>query len=476
MAFHEKNTYRWWVLVAVSIGNLTVSLDNSILAACLPRLAKVFHTDSAVIGWVSIAYLIASQSLMLTLAKIGDAKGRKMVYMVGIAFYTVGLAICSLSQGIGQLIFARTLQGIGAATTFSLSMAIAVAVFPAEQRGRILGILASAYSVGLVAGPMLGGFILDFLGWRAVFYTRVPLALAGFVMAWAVIREQKGENPHFQLDIAGTASLCGLLSCLLLYLSFGGKWGFRSSSALILAALTILFLFSFLRAEKRAVQPVIDIALFKESLFAAATASAAIHTLGSASAVFLIPFYLMEGLGSSGSIVGIFMGLLAVPLVLIAPVSGRLSDKIGSRFLSTMGMAMTCFALFYLSRLGTESTYLNIGTGAVLLGCGAGIFQPPNNSAIIGSVPKDMLGTASALIATAKQVGISSGIAISGTIFSVHQTYHLTRLMGTGFDRTLANKMAVVMGFHDALMVSLVIVSVGILTCLVRGPAHRADE
>jgi EmrB/QacA subfamily drug resistance transporter len=470
--FHEKNTYKWWVLVAVSIGSLTVSLDNSILAVCLPRLTKVFHTDSIVIGWLNIAFLIASQCFMLTFAKIGDEKGRKIVYMTGIAFYTIGLSICALSQGIGQLIFARTLQGLGAATTFSLSPAIAVAVFPAEERGKVLGIIAGVYSIGLVVAPVMGGFILDILGWRAVFYTRIPLALAALVTAWVVIKEQKNADPQFQFDIRGTVSLFGLLSCMLLYLSFGGKWGFAGSPAITLAALTIIFLFAFLHAEKRASHPVIDTTLFKERLFAAATLSATIYSLSSIAAVFLVPFYLMEGLGFSGSVVGVYMGMLAIPVLLIAPISGRLSDKIGSRSLSALGMFVNCLALYCLSRLGGEPTYIDVGICTVLVGCGMGIFMSPNNSAIIGSVPKDMLGTASAIAATARQIGVSSGIAIAGAIYSTHQVYRLTRSLDKGIDLASAKKVAVITGFHDALMVGLGIGIVGILTCLVRG-SHK---
>jgi hypothetical protein len=154
-AFHEKDTYKWWVLVTVSIGTLTVSLDNSILAACLPHLVKVFHTDSLVVGWVNIAYLIATQSLMLAFAKIGDEKGRKMVYMIGTAFYTAGLLMCALSQGIGQLIFARTLQGIGAATTLSLSMAIAAGANAAIRAAANHPVIRRLHRVFIAPPPLM---------------------------------------------------------------------------------------------------------------------------------------------------------------------------------------------------------------------------------------------------------------------------------------------------------------------------------
>lgn len=464
-ALHERNTYKWWALAVMSLGNFTVSLDNSILASCLPRLVTVFQTDPIVIGWVNIAYLVASQSFMLTFAKIGDEKGRKLVYVAGMAFYTAGMVICSLSQGVGQLICARALQGIGAATTLSLSMAIAVAVFPAEERGKTLGILAGIYSIGLVMGPVMGGFILDLLGWRAVFYARIPLALTSLITAWAVIKEQKSKDPHFRFDMAGAVSLCGLLTCVLLFLSFGGKRGFGSNAAFILAFLIPLFLFFFIRAEKRASSPVINISLFKERSFAAATLGAMVYTLSASSAVFLVPFYLIEGLGSSASMVGVYMGLLAAPVTFTSPISGKLSDKMGAPYLSAAGMLVNCFALYYLSRLGVEATFIAIGTGTFLHGCGMGIFTPPNNSAIISSVPRGMLGTASAIATTARQIGVSSGIAVSGAIYNAHREHYLNSLK-EGFSLLSARKTAAAIGFHDALMVGLVIGIAGVFICL----------
>ncbi|HVN97151.1 MAG TPA: MFS transporter [Syntrophorhabdaceae bacterium] len=464
----ETNHYRWWVLVTVSIVSFTVSLDNSILAACLPRLAQVFHTDPLTIGWLTIAFLITSQSLMLSLSRIGDARGRKMVYMVSLALYTLGLACCSLSQGIGQLIAARAMQGIGAATIFSLSMAIGVAVFPAEERGRTLGILASVYSVGLVAGPVFGGFLLDLIGWRAVFYSRIPIALCGLAMTWMIIKEQKSEDAHFRFDAHGTIGLFGLLSCLTLCLTFGSKRGFGTTSVLVLAILSVLFVFYFLRAEMRAEQPVIDIKIFRERLFAAATLTNMVYAVSSSMAIFLIPFFLMEGLRSSGSLVGVFMGLMAAPVVLIAPVSGKLSDKIGSRFLSALGVFINCVGLFYLSRMGAGCTLIALGVGVILVGSGMGIFQPPNNSLIVGSVPAHMLGTASAVALTARQIGVSLGITIAGAVFTGNQAYQATRLMEKGFDVLSAKILGVTASFSEALILGAAIGVIGIFTSLVR--------
>jgi EmrB/QacA subfamily drug resistance transporter len=472
MTFYKKDAYKWWVLFTASLGAISVSLDSSILIVCLPTLAKVFHTDSSVIGWVNIAYLTMSQSLGLTLARIGDAKGRKRVYMTGLAFYTVGIAACALAQGPYQLILARVVQGIGAATGWSLTMAIVVAVFPGAERGKGLGILAGAYSFGLVAGPVLGGLILDLLGWRAVFYVRVPVALAALVMAAVVIREQETEGGEFHLDVAGATSLFGCLSALMLFLNLAGRWGIKNLPVLGLAAVVILFFILFIIIEKGAIQPIMDLSLFRKRLFAAAIAAGGLQTAATATGIFLIPFYL-SGLGYSGALVGLFIAILAVPVMVISPISGRVSDKIGSTFLSAFGMAVIFIALLLLGRLGPEPSYFGIGAVVVLLGSGMGIFQPPNNSAVMGSVPREVLATASAVVTTVRNIGSSSAIAVTSALFSSYESYHLHRLAEAVKDVRAAARLAAAASAHDTVMIALGVGAIGFFICLVRGPAGK---
>lgn len=473
MVLYEKKSYKWWVLFTVSLGAVTVSLDSSILIVCLPTLARVFHTDSAVIGWVNIAYLTMSQSLGLTLARIGDAKGRKRVYMMGLTFYTLGIVACSLAQTPYQLILARVVQGVGAATGWSLTMAIVAAVFPGAERGKGLGTLAAAYSFGLVAGPVVGGLILDLLGWRAVFYLRVPIALLALILAGVVIREQKSQETAFRLDVGGAACLFGCLSALMLFLNLAGRWGLASLPVVALAGASIFFLILFILVEKAADQPIMDLGLFRERLFAAAVASGGLQTASTAIGIFLIPFYLTGALGYSGALVGLFIAILAVPIMVVSPISGRVSDKIGSRFLSALGMAVIITALLLLAGLGSAPSNLRIGATVLLLGLGMGIFQSPNNSAAMGSVPREMLATASAVVTTVRNIGSSSAVAISSSLFASYEAYHLKTLSTTLKDLGLATRLASTASFHDTLIIGMVIGGIGFFACLVRGPLAK---
>ena len=194
------NSYKWWVLIAVSIANLSAALDMSIITVSFPRLTEVFNTDASVIVWLTISFSVAELGLMLTLAKVGDAIGRKKVYCFGVGLYTLGLILCSLSPNISMLIFSRVVQGAGAAMAMTVGAAIVVAAFPAEQQGRAIGFFGMLTSVGLIAGPALGGVLIDYLDWQGIFYTRIPVGIITLIMAMVIIREQTEPGTRFRLD------------------------------------------------------------------------------------------------------------------------------------------------------------------------------------------------------------------------------------------------------------------------------------
>jgi EmrB/QacA subfamily drug resistance transporter len=470
----QKIPYKWWVLVTISVASIMVAIDLSILSTCLPHLAAVFHTDSTVIGWLNIVYFIMTQSLMLTLAKLGDAVGRKRVFISGVVCYVIGLFIASIAQSVGQLIIARIFQGAAGATILSLGMAITVASFPSEERGKALGVLAGCASIGLVAGPMLGGLILDFLSWRAVFYTRIPFMVASLIIAIVIIKEQKStERRSFRFDVVGAATLFIWLSCLLLFLSFSSKLGILSPACITLFASTVLFFVIFVVAEIKASEPILHLPVFKKWHFSAAVVTSVASTIGSSSAVFLIPFFLIHGMGFSNTAVGGYMALLALPTVLLSPVSGRLSDRIGSTFLSTLGVVIVCAGMFWFIMTGNGLNPVNVAIGIVLIGAGLGIFHPPNNSALVGSVPKEMLGVASAIGSTARQIGSSVSLAISGALYGSIVVRHLSLLESKGIDPAAAKKLASAAGFTDTLVVTLIIAVIGILTSVFRGSARK---
>ncbi len=462
-------TYKWLALLTVSIGTFMATLDLSIVNISFPRLTNVFETEPSVVLWVTVGYLLVSVSLMLTLGRIGDVLGRKRVYVLGFALFTVGLILCSLSQSILQLILSRIVQAVGAAMIVALGTAIVTAAFPNEERGKALGILGGVVSAGLLSGPVLGGFLLDILDWQSIFYTRVPVGIIGLVMAWILLKERRDPNTGWKFDLGGAATLFGSLSCLLLFFNLGRGLGFVSVPALALAASTVILLALFIVVERRAAQPIVDLTLFRNRLFAGGNTSLGIMFVAMGANTFLMPYYLIDGLGHSAWETGLLLAIVPLTMLVIGPPSGWLSDKIGSRLLCTVGVTLICVALFLLSGLGAESSNADISLRLIVLGAGTGMFSSPNNSSIMGSVPRDKLSTGSAMIATVRQIGMSIGIAIGGTIFTSRQALYAAQLTQDNLNPQMLQRLSLVGGYQDTLLVAAIVCGIGIFTSLVRG-------
>ena len=461
--------YKWLVLLTVSIGTYTSTLDTSIVNITLPRLTKVFEIEPSVVLWVPIAFLLVSTGLMLTMGKLGDIFGRKRVHVLGFALFIAGLIFCSLSQNIVQLILARAVQGIGAAMMMALGVAIITAVFPDRERGKALGIWGSVVSAGLLTGPVLGGLLIDLLDWRAVFYVRIPIGIIGLVMARIFLREQRESTTDFKFDIRGTVTLFGGLSCLLLFFNLGGRLGFLSPLVLILSCIALSLLVFFVVFEKKAAYPIINLSLFRNRLFASGNITMGIIFFATSANIFLMPFYLIDVLGHSASEAGLITAVISLTALFIAPLSGWLSDRIGPIPLCTAGITLVCLALFLLRDLGIESNDSQIILRLFILGLGLGMFGAPNSSSIMGSLPRDKLSTGSAMIATARQIGISSGIAIFGTMFTSRQFYYSSQLINDNIDPLSLEKLSLISSFQDTVFIAAIICTFGIFTSLARG-------
>lgn len=469
-------SYKWLALFTVSIGSFVATLDASIVNISFPSLTKAFAVEPSIVLWVTVAYLLVSVNLMLPAGKMGDVLGRKKIYVMGFALFTTGLILCSLSQSITQLILSRMVQGAGAAMIISMGTAIVVTAFPAIERGKALGMLAAVVSAGLLTGPVLGGFLLDIFDWSAIFYSRIPICIIGTVMACTLLKEQRDHGKRFQFDWWGAVVLCVTLSCLLLFFNLGGKLGYLSPLVLTLAGVTILLLFLFIVQERRTSEPIVDLSLFNNPLFASGNICLSIMFFALGSYTFLMPFYLIDGLGHSASQTGLIIAVVSLITLVIAPLSGWLSDKIGFRLLCTVGMALICLALFLISRLNIESSTTDVVLKLVVFGIGSGLFQSPNNSSIIGSSPKNRLGTASAMIATIRQVSMSLGIAISGTVLASYQLFFAAKFAQNNINPLMISKLSLVSGFQNTLFMASMICSIGIFTSLMRGKQQTTDH
>ncbi len=473
METRTGNNYKWLALLTVSIGTFMGTLDASIVIIALPRLTEVFNTEPSVVLWVTIAYLLASVSLMLTIGKLGDVFGKKRVFVTGFALFTLGLTLCALSQSVVQLVLARVVQAIGLAMVIALGNAIVTAAFPRKERGKGLGIVGGVVSAGLLSGPVIGGLLLDVLDWQSLFYLRIPVGVIGFFMSWRLLREPPGERSSKQFDWAGAATLFGGLSCLLLFFNLGGTMGFAAPLVLALAAGAVVLLVSFVNIERRAAEPILDLPLFRSPLFARGLGSMGAIFLATSAYIFLMPFYLLQGVGMETSQAGLMLATMPATTLIVGPISGWLSDRIGSRVLCTAGAAIIGVGILLLSQLDADSTTLAIVSRLAIVGFGLGLFSAPNNSAIMGAVPQAHLSTASAMIATTRQIGMSSGMAIAGAVFAARQVYHSAQQAGENLAPAALDRISLVNSYQDSLALAAIFCIVALVASWLRGKAPK---
>ncbi|HEY3373915.1 MAG TPA: MFS transporter [Candidatus Aquicultor sp.] len=449
------SNYHWFVLATVFIGTFMAPLDSSIVNIAMPTLSKFFSVDITTIGWVATAYLLATSSLLLTAGRLGDMIGHKRIYIAGFVTFTTASALCGLAGDIQQLIAFRVIQALGATCLMSTAPAILTDAFPPKDRGKALGMIGVAVSIGLTVGPFLGGIILSNFGWRWIFYVNVPIGIVAVTVASLILRESKPSTSK-RFDYMGAGTAFAALLSLLLALSMGDRWGWSSTTTIALYVTAILFSVLFIMVEKREEDPMLDLSLFKLRLFSAANVSAFINYAAMFVVTFLIPFYLIYVLKETPQKAGTIMTAIPLTIAIVAPISGALSDRIGSRLLSSLGLGVTMLALIGLSQTSVAMGVMPIAVLLGVLGFGSGLFQTPNSSAIMGSVPKNRLGIASGMQGTMRNVGMVLGIALAGAIVDTiapngPADIHLTSAIHTSF------------------IVGAAIAGLGVVTSLVRG-------
>lgn len=479
MQGHPPGTdgYKWRAMAAVAVGNFIGPLNGSIVNIALPNITAHFHTTLPTAEWVVMAFLLVISSLLLTYGRLGDMIGHKPVYVSGFFVFTLGSLLCAFAGSIETLIAFRVIQGLGAGMLMAIGPAIVTSAFPARERGKALGIMGMVVAAALASGPVLGGLLVGYFDWRAVFLLNVPIGLFGlFWTAWILAKDKGRAKQTF--DVVGALTFSAGLTLLLLVLSKGQEWGWNSAPVLTLgpASLGLLALFVFI--ERKVPHPMLDLSLFRNRLFTAANASSLLNFMAQFSVYFLLPFYLLDVRHFIPQQAGFLM--MASPLVVfvVAPYSGALSDRIGSRLLSSTGMAVMALSLFLLSRIPLDASLPAIAAVLALTGLGVGLFQSPNNSAIMGSVPRHRLGIASGMLATMRNVGMVMGIAVAGAVFAIRHAHHLETLKQSGLSGTALDSLAFTSGMHDAFLAGGVLAAAGVLTSLVRGseiPGQQQD-
>ena len=452
--------YYWVAAIVVCFGTFLGVVDNSITNIALPTLSNEFGRPADDVVWVALSFIVVSTGLSLTMGRLGDIYGRKMLYVVGFIVLTIATGLSAISGSLEELIGTRVLQAVGSAMTMANGAAIITAAFPPSRRGTGLGLMVSTVGAGAMAGPALGGVLLDLIDWRAIFWTRVPLGVAGTFLAWRLLVDGSPDNRPRGLDIPGALLLFGTLGCLTFGINRGGTLGWTSPFMITTFALSAIFLVGFIVVERRTFSPIVDLGLFKGRGFSFGISAAILQFMGMSASLYLTPWLWQFGRGFSPIEIAAVMLPMPMAMMLWSPISGRISDRLSSRPLTTAGMIMVCAALFLLSRTTVDTSPVDFGLRMLLLGIGTSTFSTPNTAVIMSAVPPQRLGTASAAQTTARTIGNAIGAAIWVAIFVS---------VAGAVGESVGSPALIIDGFRTALLVAAICTAPAILFSLVGG-------
>jgi EmrB/QacA subfamily drug resistance transporter len=440
-------------MAAVGIGVFLGTIDISIVNVTLPVMMKSLGADFPTIQWVVLSYLFTLTNLMLSVGRLADIQGKKKIYHLGFVIFTLGSLLCGLAPGAGWLIAFRVVQAVGGAMVTGLGAGIVTEAFPPKERGKALGLIGTIVSVGIAAGPALGGYLVGVTGdWPVIFFVNVPVGIIGTLMVGRLVPDDTpGGGQKF--DFGGAGALFISLLSLLLGLTLGQRWGFGAPTILALFGSFAISLVLFLWLETKVAQPMIDLSLFKSHLFSIGLLTGFITFIAIGGATMILPFYLEDVQGYTTKQTGLLMSVLPVMLSFSSPASGALSDRLGTRGLATAGLLVMVAAFMVLRTLEVGTTTLGYILRVMPLGIGVGIFISPNNSAIMGAVSPQRLGIASGFLAFTRTLGQTVGIAVIGTIFAVSAAGH-----SPSADLAAAGPLALTAGLQDVMLIGMLLI------------------
>lgn len=463
---------RWRVFPPLALGVTMATLDISVVNIALPTLSRTFGVPLTTVEWVVLAYVLTITGLLLTLGRIADAAGRRRVYGAGLVVFVAASALCAAAPGALTLAAARALQGVGAAMMTANSAALLVSHFPPGERGRALGAFGAVVGVGLAMGPPLGGLIVDHGSWRWLFLLNLPIGALAFVL----LRRIPPDAPSAtwpRIPVPASAAWFGALTALLLALSQGPARGWGDRLVLGLLAAAIGLGIAFFALERRVQDPLLPGDLGGAGF----RATVALTLIGQALSMAVgihMPLYLEEVLGLGPATTGQWLAILPLAALGLAPLAGRLSDRVGTRPFMAAGLALTACGMAALALLGTAPSATRVAIALTLVGVGLGLFVVTNTSALLGHVPPARLGAASGMQATMRNLGIAGGSAVATAVLASRFTAHGGGTLGAGM-LPAGERAAFALASRD-LYAALTFAAIGALALAIRfGGGQRRD-
>ena len=443
--------------MAVSVGLFVIMLDNTVVNVALPAIRRSLGMTISELEWVVAGYALTFAAFMLTGGKLADFLGRRLVFMVGLAVFTGSSLACGLAPSGGFLIGARIVQGLGGAMMNPATLSIITATFPPRERGRAIGIWAGVSAMALAIGPLVGGLLTEHVNWNWIFFINVPIGIAGLLAIPVFIDETRDQSVEQRLDIPGlVTSAIGLFALTYGFIE-ANNYGWTSTRILTAFGIAIVSLIAFVLLETHQRTPMLDLSLFRQRTFAGANGAMLFVGLAMFGTFFFVSLYLQNVLRYSPVQAGATFLPMTLLIMVLAPRTGALADRFGSRWLVGGGMTLLAFMLFYYTLLGAHESFWMLLPGLLLGGVGMAMTMTPTTAAAMSSVAVDQAGVGSAVLNSARQVGGSLGIAVMGAIVAGASTY--------------------LAGFHDALRVGslLLLVGAALATLTIRKVEHRRE-
>ncbi len=409
----SEGAARWLVLFSITTGTFMANVDSTAVTVALPTMAREFGVGLDELQWVLLAYLLAITAILPVFGRLADMVGRKPILNAGLALFVSASLVVALAPNLPVLITSRVFQGIGASMFMATIMATAVTTFPAHQRGRVLGLIGSIVAAGTLLGPALGGLLTDAFGWRSIFFINLPVGLLGAVGTLVFLPSVRGTGGSLrQLDPTGAVLFAGFAAALLLGLGTGPRAGWATASVIGLLLGAGVLLLVFVLWEFRVAHPLVDLRLFRHRVFGLGNLAGFLYYVLTIFPPFLFPLYLVEVLGLSTGRTGLLMTVPAVTMLVVSPFSGWWSDRVGSMWPALVALGLLMAAMSGTAFLGTASPLWAVGGLLALLGAALGLFNSPNNSAVMGALGREQAGTANGIVSTLRNLGRAVGIAV----------------------------------------------------------------
>ncbi len=455
---------KWWTLGAMCFALFMMMLDNTVVNVALPSIQEDLGASLSSLEWAVNAYTLSFGVLLVTGGRLGDIFGRRRMFLLGVTIFALSSATAGLAQDTTMLIVSRVVQGVGGALMMPATLSIVTNAFEPHERGKAIGTWAGVSALALAIGPVVGGLLTEHVSWRAIFYLNIPVAIGAIAATVFAVRESRDESVGREIDYLGVGALTVGLTALVLALIQGNAWGWGSVAIIGLLVLSVVALAAFVVIERRVPAPVVELPLFASRNFVGTNLVALIVTFAMLAQFFFVTLYIQDVLGYSPVETGLRFLPATLMIVLIAPLAGRLTDRIGPRWLIGAGLTIVSISLFWLTTIDTATTYGDIWPSFVLMGIGMALVMSPMSTAAMNAVAVEKAGVASGILSMNRMVGGTLGIAVIGAVFAAQAP------------AGVEDPAAFVHAFSSAMWVATAVTALGAALAigLLRGRAERA--